>query len=225
MYNIPVFINNINRLTTTKKLVEDLKLRGYREIYILDNNSTYPPLLEWYKTNPCNVWMLGANFGQLAIYNCGAINKFENHEWVAYTDSDIELNPATPNNFISTLIKGAEKWGTTKAGLALKIDDLPDNDYANKFKEWEGKYWVNVLEEGVYKADVDTTFCVIKPSLPFSYTSIRIADILTAKHIPWYSDLDNLSEEEQYYIDHSEDFSTYKRYYNSRRVHPKPSIT
>lgn len=40
---IPVIINNFNRLTTLKQLTKALVDRGYTNIYILDNASTYPP--------------------------------------------------------------------------------------------------------------------------------------------------------------------------------------
>ena len=43
----PVIVNVFNRLTTTRKLCEQLAERGCRPI-ILDNASTWEPLLEWY---------------------------------------------------------------------------------------------------------------------------------------------------------------------------------
>ena len=51
---IPVIINNRNLLTWPKAMVRDLsKWEGIGDIYIVDNGSTYEPLLEWYATNPC----------------------------------------------------------------------------------------------------------------------------------------------------------------------------
>ena len=41
---IPIIINSFNRLTTLKQLISSLEQRGLTNIYILDNNSTYPPL-------------------------------------------------------------------------------------------------------------------------------------------------------------------------------------
>ena len=40
---IPIIINSFNRLTTLKRLISSLEQRGYTNIYILDNCSTYPP--------------------------------------------------------------------------------------------------------------------------------------------------------------------------------------
>lgn len=212
---IPVIINNFNRLTTTKKLADDLFRLGYTDIHILDNLSTYPPLLEWYTQCPYKVVRLEANLQQLAIYNSGYINNFLGvNPYIAYTDSDIELNSQTPLEFIEKVVYLMEKYTQVKGGLALKIDDLPNNEYAQHYKDWETKYWQVELEKDVYSADIDTTFSVIRPGVPFEYKAIRVAGDLTAKHIPWYVDFNNLSEEEQYYIDSALEWSTYKRFYH-----------
>jgi hypothetical protein len=225
-YKIPIILNNFNRLKLTKRLAEDLYNLGYRNIHILDNNSTYPRLLEWYDSKECNskfiVKRLGENLKALSIYNSGYINNwldnnsaFGKQKWIAYTDSDLVLSPLTPKNFIYELIRLAEKYGKTKAGLALQIYDLPNNPYADHYKNWETKYWQQEIEKNVYEAHIDTTFCVIKPGLPFDYGAIRVGGNMTAIHQPWYTDFNNLDEEEKYYLEHCTENSTYKRYYNN----------
>lgn len=214
MFNTPIIINNFNRLTTTKKLVEDLKSRGYTNIHILDNNSTYPPLLNWYDTNPCIIKRLDTNVGNLAIYNSDYINEFKG--WVAYTDSDIELTDKVPPFFLQSMMNVADKYGRNKVGLSLMIEDLPDTHYGNIARQWEQKYWDNPLEKDVYEAHVDTTFCIIKQGLPFTYEALRLGGDYTVRHIPWYLDYQNLSEEEKYVMQHSSGtYSTTKRYVDS----------
>jgi len=217
VHEIPCIINNFNRLTTTKKLVEDLQKLGYGNVIVLDNCSTYPPLLEWYKTNPCRIEYLNRNYQSLAVYDCGITKEFGTLPWIVYTDSDIELNPNTPTDFINQLIEKAEKYGYTKAGLSIRIDDLPDTQFANEYKVWEQKYWETSLEEDVYDAQIDTTFCIIKPTERFDYRALRLAGNLACRHIPWYGNFDNLDEEELYYIEHSLDYSTYKRFYETHK--------
>lgn len=210
---IPIIINNFNRFNTTKKLVKDLLCLGYTDLHILDNGSTYPPLLEWYETNPCIIERL-SNMGNLAIYNSDYINKFKG--WVAYTDSDIQLGKNTPKEFIERMIEVAEKYNYNKVGLALRVDNLPDTEYALLAKLWESKYWTKMVEKDIYEADVDTTFCIIKVGQPFQYQALRIAGDLTAEHIPWYKDYNNLDDEEKYMVEHSDPtYSTTKRYVNS----------
>lgn len=194
-----------------------MKRLTYHNIHIIDNVSTYPPLLEWYITNPCTVHLLQENLGQLAVYNSDYINRFELNSWIAYTDSDIELNPNTPEDFIEKMIRLAEKHKYDKAGLALQVDDLPDTEYARYAKHWEQRYWQHELEKDVYVAGVDTTFSVIKVGYAFQYDAIRIAGNMTAKHVPWYLDYHTLGDEEEFIIKNSNsEFSTTKRFVDSR---------
>jgi hypothetical protein len=214
MNDIPIILNNFNRLSTTKKLADDLSKLGYTNIHILDNDSTYPPLLDWYEHCAYKVELMGKNYGQLAVYNSDYINKFKG--WVAYSDSDIELNPFTPKGMVEGLIRFAERYNKPKAGLALRIDDLPHTTYSDYVWFHEQKYWDRELESDVYEANVDTTFSVIKVGEPFTYEAIRLGGNYTARHIPWYLDYDNLTEEEKYYIEHSSsEFSTTKRFVDS----------
>lgn len=214
MIDIPIILNNFNRLTTTKKLADDLYKLGYTNIHILDNDSTYQPLLDWYDKCPYTVVRLGKNLGQLAIYNSDYINKFQG--WVAYSDSDIELNLLTPKGFIEKMISTAEKYNKIKAGLALRTDDIPDTRYGLYVKWQEEKYWKRELEKDVYDAHVDTTFSVIQVGLGFTYEAVRLSGDMTARHMPWYLDYENLSEEELYIIEHSNsEFSTTKRFIDS----------
>jgi glycosyltransferase involved in cell wall biosynthesis len=199
--NFTVVINNRNRLSTTKKMVEDLLKRDTNNIIIIDNESTYPPLLEWYKTLPPNVKVhYGHNYGHHAIFVSGVINEIK-EEWCFYTDADIELNPNMPNNYQEIMLNTAIKYNCNKVALALKIDDLPEHYWLKEqVKRNEGRWWLEEVEPNVFKADTDTTFCLIKKCDQFD--SLRIAGDFTAKHTPWYLDLDNLSVEEDYYNEH-----------------------
>lgn len=213
---IPIVINNLNRLSTTKKLYEDLNNLGYYNIYIIDNGSTYKPLLEWYYWNNVQV-LRNQNLGQLAIYNGGYMQKFkgEGFDWVVYTDSDIQLNPNTPKGFIEHIIETCEKHGITKGGLSLSLDNLPETELSVKIKDWESKYWNQPVEKEVFLSEIDTTFCCIKTTKSFDYKALRFAGDFTATHLPWYTDFNNLTEEEKYYLDHvNEEYSGYRREYN-----------
>ena len=197
---LTVVINNRNRLTTTKKMVDDLLERDTKKIIIIDNESTYPPLLEWYKTLPSNVRVhYGPNYGHFAIFISGVLKEIE-EDWCFYTDADIELNPNMPKNYQQYMYELATAYNYNKVALALRIDDIPDHYMLkNQVLRNEGHWWSQRILENVYRADTDTTFCLIKKCDQFD--SLRIAGDYTARHTPWYLDLDNLSEEEQYYND------------------------
>lgn len=199
-----VVINNRNRLSTTKKLVEDLLERNTKQIWILDNGSTYEPLLDWYQTLPNEVEVKRYdNHGYLAIFSTGLINQIE-EEWCFYTDSDIELNPKMTKDYQEAMLYYAHALDSKKISLALDISDLPDHYwFKEQVKRNEGRWWLDEVEPNVFRADTDTTFSLIQKCDQFS--SFRLGGDFTSKHIPWYIDLDNLTEEETYYIDNCAD--------------------
>lgn len=229
---IPIIINNFNWYSTTKKLVEDLIRLGYTNIHILDNGSTYPPLLEWYNSlDTVHVEYLNRNVGPRALWDSGYIKNFQHLDWIAYTDSDIELHKHCPEDFIEILTKVAEGRQFNKVGLALDIYSL-DPVAWNDVIYWEEKYWnkcIDVLDEdnkgyeaGVFEADIDTTFAVIKPQLPFDYKALRVTGNFTAKHKPWYVNFDNMTEEESYIMERLDPaHSTLRRYYNTHLENKK----
>jgi hypothetical protein len=109
-----VIINNRNRLSTTKKLVEDLLERNTKQIWILDNASTYEPLLDWYKTLPKEVEVKRyGNEGYLALFSTNLINQIE-EEWCFYTDSDIELNPKMTKDYQEVMLYYAHSLQSKK---------------------------------------------------------------------------------------------------------------
>jgi hypothetical protein len=219
MSNIPIFINNRNRLFTTKVLVTDLHDLGYTNISILDNASTYEPLLEWYESTwvKKNVVIIYCpNYGHTALWQSNILAMCPLDEFVVYTDSDIELNENALPGFIEQMITVAKDFRVDKVGLALRIDNLPDNPFCNKIKQIEGKYWKERLPHNiheVYNALTDTTFHVLKKGTPYSLPAVRIAGQgFTCLHKPWYNDFTQLSEEEKYVMEHAdESFSSYKK--------------
>lgn len=201
---IKIVINNRNRLTTTKNMVEKLlELNPLEEIIILDNDSTYPPLLKWYDTLWSNVRVYYLkNEGHLALWSTGLDKKLD--EYFVYTDSDIILNENFPKNWMSKMYQVLKKYNTKKVSLALEINDLPDHyRYKNQVIRNENRWWLEQVEDGIYKADTDTTFSLYENIHDNVYPSLRIAkDNMICKHKGWYDDIQNLDEEEQYYLNH-----------------------
>jgi glycosyltransferase involved in cell wall biosynthesis len=215
MNNIKVVINNRNRLTTTKNMVEKLlELNEDEQIIIIDNGSTYPPLLEWYK-NLTNVDVrFFGNEGHLALW-ATQLDK-ELGEYFVYTDSDIIL----PNDFPKVwkmIMYNQLNWNRglyDKVALAIHIDDLPDHyRYKNQVIRNEARWWLEKHDtkmfDYLYKADTDTTFAMMRNFGDNCYKSLRIAkEDMMCRHYGWYLDLEKLDEEEKYYLDHLENKTT-----------------
>lgn len=205
--NIPIIVNNFNRLTFLKDLLADLEKRGYTNIYIIDNHSTYPPLLEYYKSCPYTIFRLKDNLGFQALDKSG-ISKMFRDRYFVYTDSDIALQPECPDNFLEYFLKLLQHTSpyVAKVGCALRIDNLPDY-YANKQKviEWETQFWEKPIQQNVYDALIDTTFALYKPNMRVGYFDTlikakRVAGPYAGIHQPWYLDSKHLGEEDVYYI-------------------------
>ena len=184
-------------------MVEHLfRLNKSQEIIIIDNESSYQPLIDWYKEieNKVDIRYL-TNEGHLAIW-ATAIYK-ELGEYFIYTDSDLELNQNMPDDYQLVMYNLLQKYEMNKVALAIKIDDLPNHyRYKNQVVRNEGRWWLDEVEPNVFTADTDTTFALMRNIGDNTYRSLRIArEDFICRHMPFYIDLDNLDEEEQYYID------------------------
>jgi GT2 family glycosyltransferase len=201
--NIPIFIICFERVKDLRKLVEWLESIGMRKIVFIDNDSTYPPLLDFYNTTRYQVLKLGRNVGHTAPWSLGIIRSLVPDGMYIVTDPDVIPDDKTPKDAIEHFLDLHIKYpGHKKVGFSLKIDDIP-NSYPlkNEVIEWEQQFWNNILEPGVYEAGVDTTFALYKPHT-YTYTlhpSIRVGGVYTARHTPWYENHKKKSDEEVYY--------------------------
>jgi len=212
MKNCKVVINNRNRLTTTKNMVDKLlQLNPDEQIIIIDNGSTYPPLLEWYKTINVDV-RFEKNEGHLALW-ATQLDK-ELGEFFVYTDSDIILPDDFPIEWKFIMLNLLYSSSYNKVALAIHIDDLPEHyRYKNQVIRNEARWWLEKFDyemfDYLYKADTDTTFSMMRNFGDNCYKSLRISKPnMMCRHHGWYLDLDNLDEEEQYYLEHLENTTT-----------------
>ena len=203
---IPIIINNFNRLHYLKELVESLTSRGYDNIYIIDNNSNYPPLLEYYETCGFEVFRLKENVGYLALWQTGIYDRFKKSYYV-YTDSDMRICDVCPDDFMHKFLSAIEKYPLAqKVGFGIMIDDLPDS-FKNKQKVryHESRFWKDEVEEGIYAAEIDTTFALYRPfcggKADKYQKTYRTGMPYMIHHLPWYVDSENMTDEEKYYVD------------------------
>lgn len=201
--SIKVFINNINRLNFLKKEISWLESQGMENIFIIDNGSTYEPLLEYYKKTPHKVIYLNENVGYLSIWESGILEKFE-QEYYIYTDPDILPVEECPNDWLELMFESLTMYKDLgKVGFSLKIDDLPDIfKLKTKVIYDESKFYEYPKDKNLYKAMIDTTFALYKPGYRGGYwvNAARTKPPYTARHLPWYLDYENLDEEQTYYL-------------------------
>lgn len=200
--DIPVVINNYNRINHLLKLIDWLEKAEMKNIYIIDNASTYQPLLDFYNKTKHNVIKLNANLGYKALWDTSIHQWFKGLPYI-YTDPDILPVEECPMDAVRFLLETLNKHeGINKVGFGLKIDDIPDF-YQNKAAviEWEKKYWEQPVAENLYKADIDTTFALYRANSVKQQwgKTFRTGGKYLVRHLPWYENPDSLSDEEIFY--------------------------
>ncbi|HEX2920185.1 MAG TPA: glycosyltransferase family 2 protein [Bacteroidales bacterium] len=208
-----VFIINYNRLTLPRNIADWCHAHGLEPV-IVDNNSNYPLLLEYYEECPYQVIMLERNYGHKCIWDLGLIDELEIKDRYIITDPDLDLS-GVPDDFLDVMSKGLDKYPSyDKCGLSLEINDLPDSDEGRFIRSnCEAGYWTKPLDPLYFHADTDTTFALYREnSREYNYNAIRTNRPYTARHIPWYyTDFNLLPEDEQYYFNSASRSSSGKK--------------
>lgn len=198
----PVILNSFNRPKYLEQAVASLQSRGYENIYVVDNASTYQPLLDYYERSGLRVYYLSQNVGYLALWKTGVFADFAGKHYV-YSDGDVVLDGDCPSDFIEQLAGVLDRFpAISKVGMGLRIDDLPAGVLARQVAEHEARFWERELESGVYDAPVDTTMALYRPDAKGGWwlPAARTGSPLLARHMPWYEDSATLDAEARQYL-------------------------
>lgn len=201
--DIPVFIVNRNRLAAMQRLIDWLREAGTRRIVILDNASSYAPLLQYYEQLPegVKVLRLDGNHGPYVLWQQG-VHRVLDTPYVL-TDSDVVPAAGCPRDLIGRLLQVLQRHpDAKKVGPGLRIDDLPDHYVeADTVRKWESQFWEHPVAPGLFRAPIDTTFALYPAGAEFSNEAcnLRLGAPYLIEHTPWYVDEDRLSDEERHY--------------------------
>ena len=183
----------------------------------MDNASTYPPLLEFYRSlDLANVQVL-----YLGLNSCGRATKHVAARLAGFprfivTDPDLLPYPNTPRDVVPHLADMLERHPEyNHVGLSFEIDDLPDEcPLKAAIVRHESQFWppqVEQLNDEVYVAPVDTTFAMYRSTSDVNAyaPALRTCRPYTLKHVDWYRSLSDLSEEYLYYLRTSKPYATW----------------
>jgi hypothetical protein len=203
----PVFIVCRDRLTCLVGLLDWLESVGNAdEVYLLDNASTYPPLLEFYETTRHNVIHAGGNHGHRVGWDGGHIRRLAMGRRFVYTDPDVLPVEDCPSDALQRMAGVLDRVGAYKCGFSISLDDLAPWIEARTLS-WEQRYWVNYDERaGAYRAAIDTTFALYNNSAKrFRYSAFRLPPPYMVRHLPWHMTLADMdTPEERYYVEHAD---------------------
>ena len=221
VYDVPIFINARDRVVCLERLVDWLVNAGYRRIYILDNDSTYEPLLQYYerldKNDAVRVVRFDKNYGHTAIWDSGVLKALNVRTPYIYTDPDVLPVDDCPKDFVARLWRVLEKYPyLTKAGPGLLYSDITF-DEAEQKKRWEAQWYECRPEDDVYFAAVDTTLALYRNIYHYHIdVAARTTGRIMMRHLPWYYRFDALPDDERYYIAHANGSSSIKKEHEKR---------
>lgn len=218
---IPIIINNRNLLTWPSKMLDACKtFEDVGEIIIVDNDSTYEPLIEWYKTNPCEI-IYSKNNGQSCPWIINLPNKLGCKYYVV-TDPDLDLTDTPKDSLIYIREKMQKYQEYSKIGLSLSNWQVSQNSpYYHHLKTWAIVNWdENSITDGLLVNQIfDTTFGLYDLDKNIhTYKNCSTNTPYSAKHIPWeitndtISDLKNKNYEYFYYLSNATSASSYKAF-------------
>ena len=213
---IKVFITVFNRVTWLIPLCEDFVKAGC-EVILIDNKSTYPPLLEWYKTCPYKVIYMNKNELAWAFFTTDLYKQYKDRYFII-SDSDMDISKV-PSDFVNVLFKGFERdlGSAWKVSLSYEIGDLPKNKYTQDVIEYQQRYWdENTLNAaGYYRTWIDLGIALYDRTLrsdtpvkdgPVWYHALSAPRPYTARHMDWYLTEETVRPEDYYYFEHAEYF-------------------
>ena len=215
-------------LTWPREMCKHLVRLGMIPI-LYDNDSKYPPLLEWYKSDDCpyEVRYLNRNDGCYGFWNRGELLNNDHHNgYCAVTDCDLDLS-GVPDDFLQVAMRVYRRnTSVMKVGVSLEINDVPSNAVArHAMNQYENKCWNHPLPEsegGHYLAGIGATLCICHSSRANAefYSAIRLARPYTARHLPYYLTREQIESDSEYkyYLARCHDIPVFSNYIRKELV-------
>ena len=206
---IKTFIINFNRVTLPSRLADWCRANGL-DVIIIDNASTNPDTLTYYKNCEYPVIHMKKNHGSHVVWEWESeiLDVFGIDGTYIVTDPDLDLRKV-PHDFLEVMLTGLIKHPkAVKCGLSLEINNLPGTEQGRFMERREAEYWQKPLDDMYYDAPTASTFALYRAGVKKWQLkpSIRTNRPYTAKHVPWYyTDFNSLPEDEKYYYNTTND--------------------
>ena len=205
---LPIYIISFNRLSYLRQTIEMLEKYHLHNIHIIDNASTYPPLLEYLRKTPYKVYHMDKNYGHMVFFAAEEFRNVRENNYYVLTDPDVIVSGDCPKGFLNYFYTLLQKYPQfNKVGFSLKTDDIPGSSEARDLlQKWESQYYkhkLNYFPPYLYASAIDTTFALYRPQKEWKsnnfYKAIRVGFPYEARHLPWYKDVSMQSAEDVFY--------------------------
>lgn len=218
--DVPIIIPTFNTPTYLTSMINQLEDRGWTNIIICDNGSTYQPMLDLLDdlSNKYDVVLWGKNMGP-RVYTedkdiCSKMPKY-----FILTDPDLLFNENMPARAIDKMKRIVDMYDVSKVGLAIDINSPEERSRffnAHQVDLWERNYWTRKLDrypekDDLYAAPIDTTFSLynrdkflseidnVPGRMTCNTSAIRIAGRFTCRHMGWWAEQPLTDDEHEFY--------------------------
>lgn len=186
----PCVVITRDRVRHLRLCIASLEQAGL-DVHIVDHGSTWPPMLDYLDTCRHPVHRLDTRPPH-ALWDWPGLAAIVGTVRYLVTDPDVVLD--CPADWLDQLGAELDRGGIVKAGLGLRLDDLPDTELATKVRAWEAPFWTSRRQSGAWSAPVDTTLALYAP-LPTQPAfqlgpAARLDAPYLIRHLPWYDDPD-----------------------------------
>ena len=184
-------------------------------ICVIDNQSSYEPLLDFYDSpamEGIQIFYAGSNLGHEAFWRLDFHLRQKSR--FIYTDADICPDKDCPLDLVKKMHEVADRFPPpgAKVGPAIRIDNIPPS-YAQRehMRVCESDYWQRKYPENdCWNAALDTTMALYESGWtrwPLAEQGgvphVRLDFPYVVEHRPWYVDSNNLPDEEKFYRAHA----------------------
>ena len=188
-----------------RQLIDWLQRAGMTNINVIDNASTYEPLLEYYQSmKGVQLLRQSENLGHEAFWKLNY--HLHQTERFIVTDPDIVPGDDCPLDLVHRMHQVMDRYGA-KVGPGLRIDNMHDKYFKRDFQlDWESQFWVDQVPHGEgYWSLIDTTFALYEPGWGHwpDAKHIRLGPPYLVNHIPWMEDSTVPNEEREFYKEHA----------------------
>jgi hypothetical protein len=202
-HDTPVYIISFNNLDRGfRRLVEWLQSADMKNIKVIDNHSTWEPLLRYYETlNGVELLLQPENLGHEVFWRLG----YQNHQVGRYIVTDPDVVPAEgcPRDLVRKMHEVSNRYSNAKVGPGIRIDNLPDHYFQKDYmRRCECRYWDESARVGpdCFDAAIDTTFALYEPGAgKWDGKHFRLDFPYVVEHIPWYDDSSKPNPEREFY--------------------------
>lgn len=217
---IPIIIPVFNNLTYTRDTVNFFHNMGQENIVLVDNASSYEPMIDYFKnvSNDVNIITQNVNAGPRQFFEDKGVYSLL-PEYFIVTDPDLKFSNKLPTDFIDILIDVHNNFDVFKVGSSLNLNLLERNVLDEVYSIWgkqntirniEQGYYTNQVgsigEDSIWSAPIDTTFALYKKS-NFKNNfleAVRIDGRFCVDHLGWLNPSPLPEEEYLFYINNLE---------------------